>query len=221
MPIKSLSAIPSPGHMIQVCAACGAEHTISFDRGAQKAKTGPTALQVGDTLTLRVDAGPPISVTFASGDFPDFARVTAAQLTAKINAEIPGARASDDGGGLLLESRTHGEGSRLEVVDGTARIAPRLRGRHSKRSMRVASPLGRQRRSRPPRSERHRVAPLQRLRRERVPREDVRQLASARPWHPLRGASQGGQRPRRALQGTGLVASRCRGSARGRSYPTR
>ena len=33
MPIKQIAE----SHLVQVCAGCSAEHTISFDRGAQKA----------------------------------------------------------------------------------------------------------------------------------------------------------------------------------------
>jgi hypothetical protein len=123
MPVKSISRSPDPGHLIQVCAGCGAGHRISLDRGAQKAKTGPVVLQVGDTLEVRVDARPPKTVTFAAGDFPDFARVTAAQLAAKLPHALPGVIASDDAGGLLLESATTGPESRVEITGGSARAA--------------------------------------------------------------------------------------------------
>lgn len=126
MPISSMSVSLQPGWMIQVCAVCGAEHTISFDRGAQKAKTGPVALELGDTLVIRVDDAAPITVTFNTGDFPDFpdfARVTAAELAAKLNAATSALRARDDHGGLLVESATTGEASRLQIVGGTARVA--------------------------------------------------------------------------------------------------
>ena len=123
MPIKKISRLPDPGHLIQVCAGCGAEHTISFDRGAQKSKTGPIALTVGDTLIIGVDARPPSTVTFAAGDFPNFGRVTAGQLAAKLQAALPGMQATDDAGGLLLESATTGETSRIEIIGGTARAA--------------------------------------------------------------------------------------------------
>jgi hypothetical protein len=123
MPIKHMTASPAPGQLIQICAACGAEHTISFDRGAQKSRTGPVALAVNDTLVVRVDGGAPATVTFAAGDFPDFTNITAAELATKLDATLPGARALDDAGGLLLESQTTGEASRIEIVDGTARAA--------------------------------------------------------------------------------------------------
>jgi len=123
MPIKSMTTTPPPGHMIHVCAACGAEHTISFNRGAQKSKTGLFALHPGNTLIVKVDAAAPTMVTFAAGDFSDFSQVTAAELATKLNASLTGIRASDDLGGLLLESATTGETSRLEITGGTARAA--------------------------------------------------------------------------------------------------
>ncbi len=119
MPIKRMTA----ARMHLVCAVCGAEHTINFDRGAQKTKAGPFALTVGDTLVIKVDASAAAAVTFAAGDFPDFGNVTAGQLAAKLNATLSGITASDDGGGLLIESASTGPGSRIEIVDGTARAA--------------------------------------------------------------------------------------------------
>lgn len=119
MPIKRMTAV----RMHHICAICGAEHIITFDHGAQKSKTGPFALNVGGTLVVKVDATPPATVTFAAGDFPDFGNVTAAQLAAKLNAVLTDVTASDDSGGLLIESATTGPGSRIEIVDGTARAA--------------------------------------------------------------------------------------------------
>src|SRR5215510_5598637 len=115
MPIKQLTTNPAPGHLVHVCAACGAEHRISLDRGAQKARTGPVALHVGDTLEIRVDAGPPVTVTFAADDFRDFRRVTAAELAAKLDQALSGVVASDDAGGLLIESASTGPESCIEI----------------------------------------------------------------------------------------------------------
>jgi hypothetical protein len=123
MPIKSMTTTPAPGHLVQLCAVCGAEHRISLDRGGQKSRTGPFSLQPGATLLLCVDAGQPTTVTFAAGDFPDFARVTAAELAAKLHAAAPGVQAMDDRGGLLIESATVGDQSRLQIVGGTARTS--------------------------------------------------------------------------------------------------
>jgi hypothetical protein len=110
-------------HLVQICAACGAEHMISFDRGAQKSRTGPFALELGGTLVVRVNTAAPMTMTIAPGDFPDLGRVTAAQLAAVLNASIPGIHARDDAGGVLIESATTGAGSRIEIIGGTARTA--------------------------------------------------------------------------------------------------
>lgn len=123
MPIKSMSMTVDHGSMVQLCAACGAEHTISLNRAAQKAKTGPVILDDCDTLVVRVDAEPPATVTFRASDFSDLTRITAAELAAKVNAALPGVRARDDARGLLIESATAGEASRIEIVGGTARAA--------------------------------------------------------------------------------------------------
>src|ERR1041384_251314 len=123
MPIKQISTSPAPGHLIQVCAGCGTEHTISFDRGAQKARTGPIALQVGDTLIISVDSEPAVTVTFAAGDFRDFGHITAAELAAHLHRALPGVTARDDASGLLIESATAGPGSRIQILGGSARAA--------------------------------------------------------------------------------------------------
>lgn len=123
MPIKSITTTPAPGFMVQVCAVCGAEHKVSFGRGAQKTKKGPYALQVGDTLEVEVDGGTPQTVTFAVGDFPDFNAVTAAQLAAKLSAALTGVTAEDDGGGCLIESAATSGQSKVDIKGGTARGA--------------------------------------------------------------------------------------------------
>lgn len=123
MPIKLISASPGPGYLIQQCAGCRAEHRISLNRGAQKAKTGPIRLRAGDTLEIRVDAQPPAMVTFTAGDFADLARATAAELAPVVQRAVPGVSAADDSGGLLIESATTGPDSRIEIIGGSARAA--------------------------------------------------------------------------------------------------
>ncbi len=121
MPIKLISATPPPGYFVQMCARCGSEHRISLNRGAQKARTGPVTLEAGDTLEIRVDGAPPATVTFAAGDFAKLDQVTAAELAAKVQRDVPGVVATDDAGGLLIESATTGHGSRIEITGGSAR----------------------------------------------------------------------------------------------------
>ena len=123
MPIKRIVTTPAPGYLVHVCAVCGAEHTVSLNRAAQKTKTGPWALRHGDTLIVRVDSSSPIVVTFTSGEFADFGNVTALELAAKLNADLPGVQVRDDAGGVLIESAAIGDGSRVQIIDGTARAA--------------------------------------------------------------------------------------------------
>jgi len=123
MPIKSITTTPSPGFMIQVCAFCGAEHKISFGRGAQKSKKGPFALQAGDTLTVSVDGGPAQTVTFEARDFADLGAVTATELVAKLSAALTGVVVEEDAGGCLIESVAVSAQSRVDITGGTARRA--------------------------------------------------------------------------------------------------
>ncbi|MEO7729622.1 MAG: hypothetical protein ABIY55_01515 [Kofleriaceae bacterium] len=123
MPIKRIVATPAPGYLIHVCAACGAEHTVSLDRAAQKTKRGPWTLRARDTLTVGVDARPPVTVTFASGELADLGNVTALELAAKLSADLPGVQVREDAGGVLIESATQGDQSRLQILEGTARAA--------------------------------------------------------------------------------------------------
>src|SRR6185503_20194474 len=123
MPIKLISALPPPGYLIQQCAACRAEHRISLNRGAQKTRTGPIKLQAGDTLEIRVEALSPAVVQFVAADFANLAQATAAELASVVQRAIPGVIASDDRGGLLIESATTGPDSRIEITGGSARPA--------------------------------------------------------------------------------------------------
>lgn len=120
MPIKSLVADAAGGRLVQVCAGCGAEHTISFNRGGQKSKTGPFALRVGDTLIVQIDADPPRTATLAPGALASFESASAAELATALRPQMPGARICDDAGGVLIESEAAGDASRVEVVGGTA-----------------------------------------------------------------------------------------------------
>ena len=80
-------------------------------------------LRAGDTLEIRVDAKPPATVAFVAGDVANLAQATAAELAAKVQHEVPGVIASDDSGGLLIESATTGLESRIEITGGSARAA--------------------------------------------------------------------------------------------------
>jgi hypothetical protein len=116
MPIERLM----PALLVQVCGECGANHSISLRRGAQKTKAGPFVLEEGTTLDLSIDDGGPIRVTFRRSDVRQLDRVTPDELAAMLTAADPALEAREDFGGCLIESRSEGPGSRLRIVGGSA-----------------------------------------------------------------------------------------------------
>lgn len=120
MPIKRLS-VSGAGDcvLIQRCAVCGAEHSISFDRAAAKSKTGPFVLRAGDTLAVELDGETTLTAALAADSALDFSSVTAAQLASAWQPQLPGARLRDDAGGLLMESKRTGPESGVRIVGGT------------------------------------------------------------------------------------------------------
>lgn len=116
MPIERLM----PTRIVQVCAECGANHSISLNRGAQKTKTGPFALEEGATLELSIDGAGPIRVTFRGADVRQLASVTADELAAVLTAAAPALDAREDFGGCLIESRSEARESRIRIVSGSA-----------------------------------------------------------------------------------------------------
>jgi hypothetical protein len=126
MPILKIDLTTAPGLVVQQCAKCGGKHTLKLDRGATETGKAPFDIPVGSTLEVAVDGAVPQTVTFASGDFPDFAIVSAAQLRDKLNAALSGATAlldPEDPDLVLIESAVTGAGSKVEVTGGTARAA--------------------------------------------------------------------------------------------------
>jgi hypothetical protein len=120
MPIKHLVADATGGTLVQTCANCGSEHTVSLNRGGLKSKTGPYSLTADVTLVVRIDRAAPQTITIPSSAFSTPTAVTAAELAQYIREQLPTARVSDDAGGVLLESATTGEKSHVEVVSGSA-----------------------------------------------------------------------------------------------------
>jgi flagellar hook protein FlgE len=83
--------------------------------------TEPFALADGMTLSIAVDGGAPVTVTFNAVDFADITNATAAEVAAVINAQAgsAGLTASDVGGAVEIRSNTTGTASALAVTDGT------------------------------------------------------------------------------------------------------
>ena len=75
-------------------------------------------LSSGDTLVLRVDAGPWLETTFAEGSFQESGRATADEVAAVVDA-LPGVSAAvDDDGRLVLATEAAGGHVSLEVDPG-------------------------------------------------------------------------------------------------------
>jgi hypothetical protein len=126
MPILKIDLTTAPGFIVQQCAKCGGKHTIKLDRGATETKKAPFDIPVGSTLLVAVDRGLPQTVTFASGDFPDFASASAVALRDKLNAVLSGAVGlldPEEPDLVLIESNSTGAGSKVEITGGTARDA--------------------------------------------------------------------------------------------------
>jgi len=126
MPIKQIDLTTAPGFVIQACANCPAEHRVRLDRGGVDTKRAPFSIPEGATLDVKVDdEATPQIVTFAPGDFPDFAAVTVQQAIDKLNASLVGATAIPNlsGLGVSIESDSTGPTSRVEITGGTARGA--------------------------------------------------------------------------------------------------
>jgi hypothetical protein len=120
MPIKHLVADATGGTLVQICAGCGAEHTISLNRGGLKSKTGPYSFSADVTLVVRIDRAVPQTITIRTAAFSNPAGVTAAELALHLREQLPAARVCDDAGGVLIDSATIGEHSHVEVVSGSA-----------------------------------------------------------------------------------------------------
>lgn len=126
MPLKQIDLTTAPGFVVQSCANCPAEHLIRLDRGGVDTKRAPFNITAGSTLEVKVDGEvSPQIVTFAAGDFPDFAAVTVQHLIDKLNATLVGATAVPNlsGLGVSIESDSTGANSRIEITGGDARAA--------------------------------------------------------------------------------------------------
>jgi flagellar hook-associated protein 1 FlgK len=90
--------------------------SFGASRATLTSGAGPFALSDGDTLTLSVNGGAPVTVTFAAADFVNVAQATAEEVAAAIEAQAPGVLARARDGRLVLSSDASGAGSSLQVV---------------------------------------------------------------------------------------------------------
>lgn len=124
MPIRAVDLTHEPGTIIQVCAGCGAEHEIRLDRGAVETKAGPFVLGDGVTLELAVDGlDAHVVVQFGASDVADLGAATPAEVKARIESSAGEVAVRLYSGRAVIESRTTGPSSRVEVRGGTAREA--------------------------------------------------------------------------------------------------
>lgn len=76
----------------------------------------PFALVNGATLSLAVDGGAPVTVTFNAASFADITQATAEEVAAVVAAQVPGLSAVAQDGRLVLSSGTSGTSSSLTVT---------------------------------------------------------------------------------------------------------
>lgn len=107
---------------------CGHTSTYNFNYGGVNTKNAPFALNNGDTLSYRIDNnagndGYVENITFSVSDFPNMQNITSAQLSAALSSKLVYANAFVDNGNVLVQSKTSGVHSSVEVIDGMARAA--------------------------------------------------------------------------------------------------
>jgi len=107
-------------YIIVRCIDCGSFHKHSFGLAGVKFGRSPFNIPVGSTLVLSIDGGQDITVTFATGDFPNFASVTSKQLIDKLSASVPGTTHVIDDNDVLMESKTNNLSSSIFIKSGTA-----------------------------------------------------------------------------------------------------
>lgn len=122
MPIIAVDFGHDPGQLVQLCAACGREHTIDLDRGAAETGREPFRVESGNTLAVAIDGGDATEVVFDAGASDATDGLSAATVASKLG-ELPGANATVRDGSVVLESATRGAQSRVQIVGGTARAA--------------------------------------------------------------------------------------------------
>jgi hypothetical protein len=105
----------------QICAACGAVHTIPIKQASIKARKGPYGLAPGDTLELEIGGKPEI-ITFTAREIAAAGMTLASAAAAVAIPQIATARVDTDRDALHIISRSTGIGvSSIRVTGGTAK----------------------------------------------------------------------------------------------------
>lgn len=104
----------------QLCAGCGAVHTIPLTQASIKARKGPYALSPGDTLELEID-GEKAVLTFASSFGTPDGMMPVAELAETARGQLTRAAVDIDSDALRITSFAKGMGmSSVRVTGGTA-----------------------------------------------------------------------------------------------------
>lgn len=90
--------------------------SFGSDRATLTTAAEPFALVNGATLSLAVDGGAPVTVTFNAAAFADITQATAAEVAAVVAAQVPGLSAVAQDGRLVLASGTSGTSSSLAIT---------------------------------------------------------------------------------------------------------
>ena len=127
MPIREAST----RSLTQVCAGCGAVHTIPLRHGAAKARKGPYALTPGDTLEVRVDQDAEVQVVrLAGAQFIPGRPVPAEDVAAWLDRALDGAHADVDHDAVrIVSDSTDLAAGTIQVTGGSARAALGFDGR--------------------------------------------------------------------------------------------
>ncbi len=128
--LPHLSAAVDPAGRLRVAAASGFGFDFSprldvdpddagsfgSDHATLTSGAGPFALSNGDTITIAVNGGPPVTATFSAGSFANIAQATAEEVAAAIEAQVSGLSAVAQDGRIVLKSDAAGSASSLQVV---------------------------------------------------------------------------------------------------------
>jgi len=114
-----------PADTIVVSVDGGGNQTATFNATAasRDSTTGTFALSDGQNLTVSIDGGPVQTITFATAMFVAIGAATAAEVTAAINGQITGAKATVVSNASRITSDKRGSSSGVNVTGGTANTA--------------------------------------------------------------------------------------------------
>ena len=103
------------------------EDTLNATKAAiAGTEAGPFDFGTGGNFTIEVDGGSAQTIEFGEAQFLLLEYATLTEVVAAINAQVTGATASIDSGGILIESDIYGASSEIVVSNGTLTIVALL-----------------------------------------------------------------------------------------------